>query len=289
MEYLITNNILVEYMQSTISKFLDMRIRDIFLPKYDLFLIFLYTLGWTALYMVIHVSPFKHSTKKHTLDTKNRIVSIIHATLILFMSLYDYFYLQEDKCGNTNSDYQNNMMLISCSYFIYDLLACQYFNVSDVGMTVHHVFVIIAEYSCLVMNNSATELVRGFIAAELSNPVMHLRTITGNFGLKHSKLFILFESYYFTSYAFARLVFGFQVSIFTVLCWENVFLVKFSAMVVWLQSWIYVINMINIVKRRIKEYKERKHFKIPFWWFEFNPKLSTLSFVKHGKGEKYVP
>jgi len=280
---------LFAYLQNTARNISTTRPEDLILPG-DYFIQYLLFLGcWILLYTVVHNLPIMNETKKKTLDSKNRVVSIIHATVMLFLCIYDYLYLQEEKCGNTNSSFQNNVLIFSCSYFTYDMLACWYFGISDAPMFVHHFMVIIAEYSGILYSSSASEMIRAMISAEVSNPVMHLRSIAGNYGLKHSKIYLAFEAYYFFSYSFARLIFGFQVSLFTVFCPDNLTLVKISGAVVWLQSLKYAYNMIGITMKRMKESAERKAKGVSLFWFEYNPQLTTLNYVKADKSEKYVP
>ena len=288
-EYNQSSYFLVSYFSNLIDNVMNITLNEVILPFDQLINFVKYLTYWFGFYLIIHFLPIKNSSPKKTLDTKNRIVSIVHASVMLVLCLYDYLYWQEDKCGVKNSDFQNNLLIFSCSYFTYDFIICLYFGISDFPMFIHHFMVIIAEYSGILYGTSANEMIRAMISAEISNPIMHLRTIVSNYGLKHSKLFLIFEFMYFTSYSLARLIFGFQVSIFTVFCQNNLFIVKFSGAVVWGQSIKYAYNMIGIGMKRAKELKERSIKKVELFWFSYNPKLSTLTYILNEKNEMYVP
>lgn len=279
----------IEYFSKLSGNIVNFQLENILLPKESFIMFLSFLCCWILFYCFIHVLPIKNSTNKTTLDTKNRIVSIVHATLMFVLCIYDYLYNQTNECGLENTEFQNKLLLISCSYFTYDLIACLYFNISDSAMFFHHSIVIVSEYSGILYSSSATTMIRAMISAEISNPVMHLRSITGNYGLKHTKLYLVFEIYYFLSYTLARLIFGTYTSIYSILCPSDLIIVKISGACIILQSIKYATNMYNITFKRLRELKTRKQAGVELLWFKYNPKLTSLDYVKNEKGEKYVP
>jgi hypothetical protein len=278
-----------EYFSLIRNNLSTFQVQSILLPTEHFIMFFYFLCGWIVFYSFIHTLPIKNSTEKTTLDSKNRIVSIVHASLMFVLCTYDYLFHQTSECGQDNTVFQNKLMLVSCSYFTYDLMACLYFNISDSAMFFHHTLVIFSEYTGILYSSSATTMIRAMISAEISNPVMHLRSITGNYGLKHSKLYLAFEIYYFLSYTFARLIFGTYTSVYSIICPSDLIIVKISGAMIILQSVKYAFNMFYITKKRLKELKERKKAGVELFWLEYNPKLTTLEYVKKEKGEKYVP
>lgn len=251
-------------------------------------LFFYYLFGWILFYLCIHFLPFNCSTKKKTIDTKNRIVSIFHATIVFILGLYDYLFHDSD-CGKSNSVFQNKILIFSCSYFLYDMVACIILGISDINMVFHHILVIISEYSGILYSLSGREMISAIISAEISNPIMHLRTILDNFGLKHTKIYLVLEAYYFISYTLARLLFGTYVTYFLCLCESNLLIVQISGILIILQSVKYSLNMISITKKRFKELNERNKFDVPLYWFSFNDKIANLDYYIKSQKEKYVP
>jgi hypothetical protein len=287
-EYIILS--ITTYFSNTLSYLINFKLIDLILP-YDRFTILIAgSFAWTCLYIIVHNLPINHNRGlRQTLDTKNRIVSIIHASVLFLLSLYDYLYNHRDNCGSPNTTFQNNILLFFTSYFIYDILASIYFNILDSGMLYHHLFVIFSMYAGLLFNNSAEEMIRAMISAEISNPIMHIKKILSNAGLKDTKIHLLLEYIYFALYISARMIFGMMITWFTVVCMNNLLIVKIGGSGVIFQSLLYSLNMSSILKIRAKERKERESKRVELYWFEFNPQITELDYFKKAKGDKYVP
>ena len=157
-------------------------------------------------------------------------------------------------------------------------------------MLVHHIFVILSEYAGVRFNNSASEMLRAAIVGEVSNPIMHLRKIISNFGLKDTRLFLFLEYSYFFLYVLFRMTFGWYVLFWTVCCMDNLFIVKIGGSIVMIQSAFFTVNMYTIIRRRIKEQKERNKERVSLFWFSFNKNISSLDYYKKSlKKDKYIP
>jgi len=241
-------------------------------------------LAWWLIYGVVHFGiKIKHDTKKLTLDTKNRIVSIIHACIVFVLSVYDVLSSNSDKCGDTNSEMENVIFTISSAYFLYDFLACLLLGISDFEMVFHHIFCIMGYWSSLAYNNSSKELIKAIIVTEITCPMMHLRIILKNFGLRHTKLYDLCDNLFYVQYMFARLVYGTMVTWFTVSCSNNLMFVKIGGAMIWLQSVLFSSKMFSILKSKLREYKERKAKNVELFWFRANKKVEELEYFKKKK------
>lgn len=281
----------VTYFRNSIEFVSNLTLSDVIMTRDKLHLLILETVLWTLLYTFVHNLPiFKESEPKKALDSKNRIVSIIHASVAFIWSTIDYIYFQSDKCGSKNSEFQNHLLIFSCSYFIYDILASIYFGILDQGMLIHHLFVIFSEYCGIVFNNSASEMIRALVSAEVSNPIMHIRKILSNSRLADTKIHLYLEYIYFGLYIFSRMIFGVMITIWTVFCMDNLFMVKIGGTLVIVQSMLYTLNMIGIIKLRVKEYKERSKESVKLYWFSVNEKIKKLDYKKKKTNkEGYVP
>lgn len=279
------------YLGNSVDFVRNVKLSDLIMSKEKLQLMVLETVLWTLLYIFVHNLPiFKTSELKKALDSKNRIVSIIHASVAFVWATIDYVYYQSEKCGSQNSDFQNHLMIFSCSYFIYDILASIYFGILDQGMLIHHLFVIFSEYCGIVFNNSASEMIRALVSAEVSNPIMHIRKILSNSGLGDTKIHLYLEYVYFGLYIFSRMIFGVIITIWTVVCMDNLLMVKIGGLLVIVQSMLYTLNMVGIIKLRMKEYNERKKENVELYWFSVNEKVKKLDYKKKRMNkEGYVP
>lgn len=280
----------VKYFSNTGRFVVNLRPEELLLPSNRLFLLLIGTVGWTLFYCIIHQLPINHHRgSKATLDTKNRIVSIVHASVLFLLSVFDYYYHHRDNCGSPNTEFQNDILMFSTSYFIYDILISIYFKILDSGMLYHHLFVIFSMYSGMLFNNSAEEMIRAMISAEVSNPIMHIRKILSNSGMKETKLHLFLEYIYFVLYIGSRMIFGTMIAYFTVFCMSNLLIVKIGGSGVFVQSILYSKNMLKILEDRKRERLERKSKGVELFWFSFNEKIKECAYYQKAKGEKYVP
>lgn len=244
-------------------------------------------LCWWGVYFCLHFFlKVKHDSQIAVNDTKTRIVSIIHATIIFWMSVYDVLYNQNDKCGQTNTPYQNKLMLISMSYFLYDMINCIILDVSCNEMVFHHLFCIIGYYTGISFNNSANEMIRALVVSEISCPIMHFRMILKNYHLKTTRLYWTSDIAYMIIYLIARLGYGTSVIIFTDYCWHNLLLVKIAGTFVYVQSVLFSKRMFSILIHRIKEEYRRQEKGVQLFWFSHNKKLDEYEKSRKNKNKE---
>jgi len=277
-----------EYLTNSINHF-DYKL---FLLKQEyLNFVILAHLGWWLIYGVIHFFTHpKLKSEKLILDTKNRYVSIIHALVIFGLSIIDTIYYQKDQCGQTNTDFQNYILLTTFSYFLYDMIACIILNISDKEMVLHHLSCIIGSYVGVSYNNSANEMIRALVVTEISCPIMHIRMILKNYDLKHTMIHLVLDYSYMIIYLIARMGYGTKVIYFTVFCPDNLLIVRITGGFLWIQSVIFSKRMISLLKHKYKEGKERKQKSVALYWFSVNKKIEELDYYKRSlKRAAYVP
>jgi hypothetical protein len=266
---------------------------NLILPKrFILVFLIAHIIWWLLYFLVEKFLKIYHDKQKTTHDTKTRIISILHATLIFSASLYDLVYFQTDKCGDTNSEYQNFFITVSFAYFLYDLINCIRLDVSCREMEIHHLFCMCAYYCGVIYNSSANEMMRALVVAEISNPCMHIRVILKNFKLKHSKGYLMLELIYMFLYLTARMFYGTKVVFFTVFCGGNLWIVKIAGGLVWIQSVLFSKRMVGILVNRYIEYQERKGKYVGLFWFSVNKKICELDYYQEEQNKKnvgYIP
>ncbi len=245
---------------------------------------------WFLTFAIVYMLPISHKNKETTNDTKTRIISILHASLIFWWSFYDVQFNQTGECGQSNSKFQNYLLVISCAYFLYDTIVCLLLGVLEKEMVYHHVFCILGYYFGLVYNNSANEMLRGLVVGELACPIMHLRKILTNYELRHTKSYFVLDMIYMTAYLTVRIGLGLQAAMFNLFCWDNLLIVKVSGTFIWVQSCVFAKRMWAMIGWRIGERKERKAKNVQLFWFSHNKKLEELDYFQKMLSRKtYVP
>lgn len=281
-----------EYLGYVASNIKGLSFTDLLITQEYFIILMISVLCWWSMYGIIHFFVnIQHKTQKEIYDTKSRIISIVHASLLFLFAVIDILFFQANKCGQQNSRNQNLVLIISAGYFIYDLFNCILLGVSDKEMELHHSFVILGLYMGVAFDNSANEMLRAILVAEVTNPIMHIRMILRNYELKNSFIYLVLEIVYIIIYIIARMVYGTRVVFFTVFCWDNLLLVKVAGSGVWIQSVIFAKRMVRILRHRYKEYRERKKKNVELYWFSNNKKIEEMDYYINSlrKKKEYIP
>ena len=86
-------------------------------------------LFWAYLNLITEKLIKGNTAKDH--DFKNRIISIIHGFFAFIYGGYNMLVTPNFSQCNAQDDIDRFIMVMSCSYFIYDTIACIYFNIYD--------------------------------------------------------------------------------------------------------------------------------------------------------------
>ena len=236
-------------------------------------------LVWSAICVFIEGTiSFKALTPKLDHDVKNRFVSIIHGLLTMCLAGYSLFV---DRTGYTdkNTDVQHFALLVSMGYFVYDFIACNYYDISDNSLVIHHSLAIFGYFVCIYYNNSTLSMC-GLFYAELSNSFMHFRSILRAFGRRYTQLYEALDTAYMVTYIIARGGFITYVIYEAILISEIPFLLRFTCFALWAQSVYFIKEMISIFKRKARQSSERKKKGIEYYWLTENPDVKKLSYMK---------
>ena len=75
-------------------------------------------------------------------------------------------------------------------------------------MMIHHGICLLGYYLVLCFGASASEIIAGVYISEVSNPFMHMRIVSRNFGYRHTKFYEACEYIYILLYIYYRLIKG---------------------------------------------------------------------------------
>ena len=236
-------------------------------------MIMLSCLFWTTVYNVVLYLPMPlkpahlELNKVDALDVKNRMVSFLHGATLLIFSAYTYYFMP-GSCGDRNTSYDKNLIYCAVGYFLYDFLAMAYYGLLDKTMTIHHWICIIGMSYPLTYDMSANYIVMGMFVAECSNPAMHVRQILRHYGLRYSRAYESMEISFLLLYIFGRFINGTSLVWLTCRCQENNTIVKFCSVGLLAQSFLFLSQMISMLKKRFSEIAHRKRHGIKARWFE---------------------
>ncbi|CAD8098620.1 unnamed protein product [Paramecium sonneborni] len=241
---------------------------------------------WTSIFAIVNQKVHqKNQPKKVQDDVKNRIVSIIHGCLTFWAAAYIVL-VEQPSFGAPNSQTMQFTMIISASYFIYDFLACLYYDLADMSLVSHHSLAICGYAVATISKFGAPSSIWGLMSAEVSNFPMHMRVIFRQIGLRHTKLYQVCEWTYFALYII------FRGSLVPYMVWNTwpesdvPLLVKITATGLFLQSVYFIFEMKKILTRQYFQYQERKKKNIHHFWFSVNPRVQELSYINNQKKDK---
>ena len=128
------------------------------------------------------------------------MVSFVHGTMTLFLSGYNTYFVHS-QCGELNTYFENQILIFSSAYFLYDLLAMAYLGLLDSAMFIHHNICIWGMVIGFMFGYSADILISGLFLSEISNPAMHVRVVLKHLELRYSKSYELAELVYIRKFA----------------------------------------------------------------------------------------
>jgi hypothetical protein len=196
---------------------------------------------WTALYIFVTYLPIplkgKYSalSKKSELDIQNRAISWIHGLALLIFSGNQIFF-NPGQCGDPNSTYEKRLIYTAVGYFAYDFVCMGYYGLLDSAMFFHHILTAFGMCTCLMYGNSANLIIFGMFAAEVSNPMMHMRVILKHLGLRYTKAYEACEIGFIVLYFYGRIICGASCLWQTLNCNELMMIAKFAAVFLIFQS-----------------------------------------------------
>jgi hypothetical protein len=253
--------------------------------EYKIYFVIGSTLVWSSLCVLVEsLFSFKYLSPKVEHDTKNRFIAIIHGLLSCIMSGYTVFY---DRTGWLDgvTDAQHLTMLISMGYFIYDTLACAYGGNCDRSLVIHHAMCIFGYMMSEYYDNASLPMA-GVFYGELSNSWMHYRALLRIFGKKNTRLYEVFDLTYLSVYIISRGVFVSHLLYQNGLNTGIPFFTRFTCFGLWVQSLIFMKEMVGILKRKVSQAKERSKKDVSLFWITENPELKSCAYMNREVKEK---
>ena len=109
---------------------------------------------------------------------------------------------------------------------------------------------------------------------------MHMRVFLRWLGMRHTKLYGYNEQAFICLYIYMR-CFAILPYLREYLLTDQVnTVIKVAGVGLVAQSWGYAVIMAQMSYRRFGECRERKQRGVRLWWFEENPKVKEMSYVR---------
>ncbi|MED6204242.1 hypothetical protein PIB30_007351 [Stylosanthes scabra] len=204
-------------------------------------------ISWSTAFLVS-----RRIFQKRSYDFSNRIISTIHAILAVTLASIS---VQDWKCpmcpvASKSSLKQMEVLAVSLSYLIYDLVCCLFGERMNMDTTIHHLVSIVGIGAGLCYQKSGSEMVACLWITEMSSPFLHLRELLKELGYKDTPLNLAADLLFAAIFTFARMVAGPYLTYVTVTA-NNPFLVKAMASGLQLVSAFWFFKILRMVKYKL--------------------------------------
>lgn len=203
--------------------------------------------SWTTTFLVMRkIFP------KRSFDFSNRIVSTIHAILAVTLATLS---VQDWKCPicpvASNSSYrQMEVLAVSLSYLIYDLVCCLFDEKFNWDNTIHHLVSIVGLIAGLCYQKCGSEMVGAVWVTEMSSPFLHLRELLKELGYKDTPLNLTADILFASIFTFARMMIGPCITYVT-LTSNNPFLIKAMGLGLQLVSTFWFFKIVRMMRYKL--------------------------------------
>ncbi|KAK2452350.1 TRAM, LAG1 and CLN8 (TLC) lipid-sensing domain containing protein [Trifolium repens] len=208
-------------------------------------------ISWTTIFLVLRkIFP------KRSFDFSNRIVSTIHATLGVTLATLS---VQDWKCpicpiASKSSNRQMEVLAVSVSYLIYDLMCCLFDERIIWDNTIHHLVSIVGLMAGLSYQKCGSEMVGAVWVTEMSSPFLHLRELLKELGYKDTPLNLSADILFASIFTFARMMIGPYITYLT-LTSDNPFLIKAMGLGLQLVSAFWFFKIVRMMKYKLTKKK----------------------------------
>ncbi|KAL1351656.1 hypothetical protein HN51_015549 [Arachis hypogaea] len=207
--------------------------------------------SWSSAFLVT-----RRILQKRSFDFSNRVISTIHAILAVTLASIS---VQDWKCpicpvASNSSLTQMQVLAVSVSYLIYDLVCCLFGERVSMDNTIHHLVSILGLGAGLCYQKCGSEMVACVWITEMSSPFLHLRELLKELGYRDTPLNLAADLLFAAIFTFARMVAGPYLTYVT-LSANNPFLIKATAFGLQLVSAFWFYKILRMVKYKLTKKK----------------------------------
>ncbi|XP_057722640.1 uncharacterized protein LOC130936565 isoform X2 [Arachis stenosperma] len=146
------------------------------------------------------------------------------------------------------------VLAVSVSYLIYDLVCCLFGERVSMDNTIHHLVSILGLGAGLCYQKCGSEMVACVWITEMSSPFLHLRELLKELGYRDTPLNLAADLLFAAIFTFARMVAGPYLTYVT-LSANNPFLIKATALGLQLVSAFWFFKILRMVKYKLTKKK----------------------------------
>ncbi|XP_062190609.1 uncharacterized protein LOC133893566 [Phragmites australis] len=215
--------------------------------------------SWVASGVVLWSTTFvlvRALFPKRSYDFCNRAVSTMHAVTAVCLACLSVADWACPVCplAAASSPRQMKALAITLSYMVYDAACCHLNGDVRLDNTVHHLVSIVGIGAGLAYQRCGTEMVACMFIAEISSPLLHLREMLKEFGIRDTDLNLLVDILFAVTFSVARMGVGPYLTYVTVTA-DNPILIKAMATGLQLVSAYWFLRILRMVRYKLGKKK----------------------------------
>ncbi|KAI4316854.1 hypothetical protein L6164_024794 [Bauhinia variegata] len=203
--------------------------------------------SWTTAFLIT-----RRLFPKRSFEFCNRIVSTMHATLAVILASLS---VQDWSCpvcplASTSSRLQMQILAVSLSYLIYDLVCCLFDQRVNLDNIIHHSVSVVGIAAGLYYQKCGSEMVATLWVTEMSSPFLHSRELLKELGTRDTALNLAVDIIFAAIFAFARMLAGPYLTYVTLTA-NNPLLIKAMALGLQLISVFWFYKILRMLKYKL--------------------------------------
>lgn len=193
---------------------------------------------------------------KRSYDFCNRAVSTMHAVAAVCLACLSVDDWSCPVCplAAASSPRQMKALALTLSYMVYDAACCHLNGDVRLDNTVHHLVSIVGIGAGLAYRRCGTEMVASLLITEISSPLLHLREMLKEFGVRDTDLNLLVDVLFAVTFSAARMGVGPYLTYVTVTA-DNPILIKAMATGLQLVSAYWFLRILRMVRYKLSKKK----------------------------------
>ncbi|KAG7260769.1 hypothetical protein CRUP_002579 [Coryphaenoides rupestris] len=191
--------------------------------------------GWVALYMILCSINGSRGCEWNC-----RLVTLLHGVLVVSLTAYIGYVDGPWPFTYQNTTLQISAMVLSLSYFIFDMVWCVYFRTEGAVMLAHHAVSILGIMLTLWLGESGVESCAVLFGSEVTNPLLQARWFLRHTGRRNTPLAEAVDLAFVVLFVVMRVFVGGAMLYCELISPRPRFFIKCGGVAMYALSWVFV-------------------------------------------------
>ncbi|KAJ3591005.1 hypothetical protein NHX12_008952 [Muraenolepis orangiensis] len=212
--------------------------------------------GWVTLYLVLC-----HINGSRGYEWNCRLVTLLHGILVVCITAYIGYVdgpWPFTYPGTQNTPLQIAAMVLSLSYFIFDMAWCVYFRTEGTVMLAHHTLSILGITLTLWLGESGVESCAVLFGSEITNPLLQARWFLRRAGRYETALGEAVDLAFVLLFVTMRVFVGGAMLYCELISPRPRFFVKCGGVAMYALSWVFVVDIWHFARRKYSKSRAQR-------------------------------